>query len=101
MKTSCALAAFCWFVRTSQAFVPHQYGRINLLAAARPSWTTVQMADTAEEVKIFDQEQFISESKDMRLKHLEEQAMYALKIAVENYGNAVFRKLLSRGFRGH
>ena len=50
------------------------------------------MADTAEQVKVFDQEQFIEESKEMRLKHLEEQAMYALKIAVENYGNAVFRK---------
>jgi 3'-phosphoadenosine 5'-phosphosulfate sulfotransferase (PAPS reductase)/FAD synthetase len=38
----------------------------------------------------FDQEQFIQESKDMRLKHLEEQAMYALKILCKNYGNAVF-----------
>ena len=44
------------------------------------------MASTAEkeDVKIFDQEQFIQTSKDMRLQHLEEQAMYALKIAVEN-----------------
>ena len=91
MKIPCTLAVFCWLVPTSQAFVPQPYGR-PLLAAARPSLTMTLMADTAEVVKVFDQEQFIAESKDMRLKHLEEQAMYALKIAVENYGNAVFRK---------
>lgn len=49
------------------------------------------------EAEIFDQEQFISESKSMRLKHLEEQSMYALKIAVENYGNAVFPNALIAG----
>lgn len=47
--------------------------------------------------EIFDQEQFIAESKEMRLKHLEEQAMFALKIAVENYGNAVFPNALIAG----
>jgi phosphoadenosine phosphosulfate reductase len=57
----------------------------------------IQMADTAEEVKIFDQEQFIETSKEMRLQHLEEQAMYALKIACENYGNAVFPNALIAG----
>ena len=46
---------------------------------------------------VFDQEQFIAESKDMRMKHLEEQAMFALKIAVENYGNAVFPNALIAG----
>ena len=45
----------------------------------------------------FDQEQFIAESKEMRLKHLEEQAMFALKIAVENYGNAVFPNAMIAG----
>ena len=35
---------------------------------------------------VFDQEQYIAESKEMRLKHLEEQSMFALKIACENYG---------------
>jgi phosphoadenosine phosphosulfate reductase len=45
----------------------------------------------------FDQEAFISESKEMRLKHLEEQAMFALKIAVENYGNAVFPNAMIAG----
>ena len=53
-----------------------------------------RMADTT---KIFDQEVFIAESKEMRLKHLEEQAMFALKIAAENYGNAVFPNALIAG----
>jgi phosphoadenosine phosphosulfate reductase len=45
----------------------------------------------------FDQEQFIAESKEMRLKHLEEQAMYALKISCENYENAVFPNAMIAG----
>lgn len=62
--------------------------------------TSIQLADTAEktvEAKAFDQEQFIDESKAMRLKHLEEQAMYALKIACEGYGNAVFPNAMIAG----
>eukprot|EP00588_Corethron_pennatum_P011665 CAMPEP_0194280730 /NCGR_PEP_ID=MMETSP0169-20130528/18522_1 /TAXON_ID=218684 /ORGANISM="Corethron pennatum, Strain L29A3" /LENGTH=425 /DNA_ID=CAMNT_0039025571 /DNA_START=62 /DNA_END=1342 /DNA_ORIENTATION=- len=49
------------------------------------------------EKPVFDQEQFIAESKEMRLKYLEEQAMFALKIAVENYGNAVFPNAMIAG----
>jgi phosphoadenylyl-sulfate reductase (thioredoxin) len=49
------------------------------------------------EAPIFDQEQYVEESKEMRLKHLEEQAMFALKIAVENYGNAVFPNAMIAG----
>jgi len=49
------------------------------------------------EGEVFDQEQYITESKEMRLKHLEEQAMFALKIAVENYGNAVFPNAMIAG----
>ncbi|GMI16136.1 hypothetical protein TrLO_g13742 [Triparma laevis f. longispina] len=45
----------------------------------------------------FDQETFIKESKEMRLKHLEEQAMYALKISCENYENAVFPNAMIAG----
>jgi phosphoadenylyl-sulfate reductase (thioredoxin) len=45
----------------------------------------------------FDQEQYITESKDMRLKHLEEQAMFALKIACENYEGAVFPNAMIAG----
>ncbi|CAJ1967075.1 unnamed protein product [Cylindrotheca closterium] len=45
----------------------------------------------------FDQEQFIAESKEMRLKHLEEQAMFALKIACENYEGAVFPNAMIAG----
>jgi len=49
------------------------------------------------EKPIFDQEAFIAESKEMRMKHLEEQSMFALKIAAENYGNAVFPNALIAG----
>eukprot|EP00934_Nitzschia_sp_Nitz4_P008586 Nitzschia sp. Nitz4//scaffold213_size37731//7379//8671//NITZ4_007716-RA/size37731-processed-gene-0.35-mRNA-1//1//CDS//3329542053//8576//frame0 len=45
----------------------------------------------------FDQEAFIAESKEMRMNHLEEQAMFALKIACENYENAVFPNALIAG----
>jgi phosphoadenylyl-sulfate reductase (thioredoxin) len=61
-------------------------------AAVRSSVVSVAMADAQ-----FDQEQFIAESKEMRLKHLEEQAMYALKISCENYDNAVFPNAMIAG----
>jgi len=47
--------------------------------------------------EVFDQEQFNTEGKDMRLKYLEDQAMYALKISCENYGNAVFPNAMIAG----
>jgi phosphoadenosine phosphosulfate reductase len=45
----------------------------------------------------FDQEAFIAESKEMRLKHLEEQAMFALKTSVENFENPVFPNAMIAG----
>ncbi|GAX13448.1 hypothetical protein FisN_34Lh054 [Fistulifera solaris] len=48
-------------------------------------------------LKAFDQEQYIAESKEMRLKHLEEQAMFALKISCENFDNAVFPNAMIAG----
>ena len=45
----------------------------------------------------FDQEAFISESKEMRLKHLEEQAMFALKTSCEGFDNAVFPNAMIAG----
>jgi len=48
----------------------------------------------------FDQEAFIQESKDMRMKHLEEQAMFALKTSVEGIskdGQCVFPNALIAG----
>ena len=63
----------------------------------RPSSDGSSALSMADDVKIFDQEAFISESREMRLKHLEEQAMFALKIAAENYGNAVFPNALIAG----
>jgi len=46
---------------------------------------------------MFDQEAFIEESKEMRLKHLEEQAMFALKTSVENFENPVFPNAMIAG----
>ena len=46
---------------------------------------------------VFDQEQFNIEWKKMRLKYLEEQAMYALKISCKNYSNAVFPNAMVAG----
>merc|ERR1719247_2314126 len=46
---------------------------------------------------MFDQEAFIAESKEMRLKHLEEQAMFALKTSCENFENAVFPNAMIAG----
>ena len=57
------------------AFVP--------TALRQQSTTAMRMADTET---VFDQEQFIAEGREMRMKYLEEQAMFALKIACENYG---------------
>jgi hypothetical protein len=53
------------------------------LRQQQPTTSSLRVADTET---IFDQEQFIAEGREMRLKHLEEQAMFALKIACENYG---------------
>ena len=57
------------------AFVP---------TALRQQTTSVALRMADDDV--FDQEQFIAEGREMRLKYLEEQAMFALKIACENYG---------------
>jgi phosphoadenosine phosphosulfate reductase len=48
-------------------------------------------------VMSFDQEAFIAESKEMRLKHLEEQAMFALKTSCENFENTVFPNAMIAG----
>jgi len=45
----------------------------------------------------FDQEAFIAESKEMRLKHLEEQAMFALKTSCENFEKPVFPNAMIAG----
>lgn len=70
--------------------------QVPLTWAFAPAFTA-RRAVTSLAAEVFDQEQFIQESKDMRMKHLEEQAMFALKIAVENYGNAVFPNAMIAG----
>jgi hypothetical protein len=64
----------------THAFVAQPTTTAFVQKSSSSTTTQCQMAE------VFDQEQFIAESKEMRLKHLEEQAMFALKIAVENYG---------------
>ena len=66
-------------------------GALRVGRAPQGAVSPVRMAE------VFDQEAFIAESKEMRLKHLEEQAMFALKIACENYGNAVFPNAMIAG----
>merc|ERR1712157_34776 len=66
-------------------------GQLSLRSSARAQRNCVTKAAS------YDQEQFIAESKEMRLKHLEEQAMYALKISCENFDNAVFPNALIAG----
>ena len=59
---------------------------LTLTAAFVPASLRQQAAPLRMAEEVFDQEQFIAEGGEMRLKHLEEQAMFALKIACENYG---------------
>merc|ERR1712134_224152 len=70
---------------------PTKIGQLSLRSSARAQRNCVTKAAS------YDQEQFIAESKEMRLKHLEEQAMYALKISCENFDNAVFPNALIAG----
>jgi len=74
------------------AFTVPTFGTVSTRASTKASPTVFKMAEEQ-----FDQEAFIAESKEMRLKYLEEQAMFALKIAVENYGNAVFPNAMIAG----
>jgi phosphoadenylyl-sulfate reductase (thioredoxin) len=78
-----------WILTLSEAF--------SVLPKSSSSVRSGNVALKMATAEVFDQEQYIAESKDMRLKHLEEQAMFALKIAVENYGNAVFPNALIAG----
>jgi phosphoadenosine phosphosulfate reductase len=45
----------------------------------------------------FDMEASIQKTKDMRLAHLEDQAKFALSLAVENHENCVFPNALIAG----
>ena len=96
MKVYAASVAAALFGATAiSAFAPGA-----TRAVARSSSNAVMQQSSAlamADDKVFDQEAYIAESKEMRLKHLEEQAMFALKIAVENYGNAVFPNAMIAG----
>lgn len=66
-------------------------------SAFAPAPVTFSRSAGLKMAEQFDQEQYIAQSKEMRLKHLEEQAMFALKIACENYDNAVFPNAMIAG----
>ncbi len=87
-----SLALFAAVVSSASAFVQNAPRSFVPAKQSAGVSTTLQMADDA-----FDQEQFNAEGKEMRLKYLEEQAMYALKISCENYGNAVFPNAMIAG----
>jgi len=91
MKAYAAALSICLGLTTVSAFAPASRST-SLVRHVGSRTPTLLQSD-----KIFDQEAYIAESKEMRLKHLEEQAMFALKIAVENYGNAVFPNALIAG----
>ena len=92
MKAYAAALSLCLGLTSVSAFAPTTHSR-SLTRHHDPSNPiAVRMSE-----KVFDQEAYIAESKEMRLKHLEEQAMFALKIAVENYGNAVFPNAMIAG----
>jgi len=95
MKLSNIAVAVALGASSALAFVPTTPKFGNVVARSAKTSSSLKMAEEAAE--IFDQEAFIAESKEMRLKHLEEQAMFALKIAVENYGNAVFPNAMIAG----
>mmetsp|Transcript_22139 Transcript_22139/g.30814 ORF Transcript_22139/g.30814 Transcript_22139/m.30814 type:complete len:434 (+) Transcript_22139:59-1360(+) len=84
-------AAVVYCATFASAFVPNAPSKAAFAPAVGSN--ALRMADD----KVFDQEQFIQETKDMRLKHLEEQAMYALKISCENYDGAVFPNAMIAG----
>ena len=91
MRTT-TLALVSAIISSASAFVQNA-PRSFVPAKQSSASVSLQMADE----KIFDQEQFNAEGKEMRLKYLEEQAMYALKISCENYGNAVFPNAMIAG----
>lgn len=69
-----------------------QHAPNTFIARSTAPKTAIPMAE-----EVFDQEQFNNEGKEIRLKYLEDQAMYALKISCENYGNAVFPNAMIAG----
>ncbi|KAK3287359.1 hypothetical protein CYMTET_5129 [Cymbomonas tetramitiformis] len=70
-----------------------------VMTPKRVTTRTLAVAPVAEEMKFAGQslDTLIAESKDERLKHLEEQSMAALKLAVEGMDGPVFPNALIAG----
>jgi len=67
------------------------------LSGSTSNMMSTRVASSKVVMNTFDQEAYIAESKEMRLKHLEEQAMFALKISCENFDNPVFPNAMIAG----
>jgi len=72
-------------------------GTLALLAQASAFAPSSSFGMRAVALKAFDMEASIQKTKDMRLEHLEEQAMFALKLAVENNDHPVFPNAMIAG----
>lgn len=86
MKFTSAILSIASLASVSDAFAP----KVAFNRGVQSRSSSKQVSTTAVWGASFDQEAFIQESRDMRLKHLEEQAMFSLKTSVENFDNAVF-----------
>jgi phosphoadenosine phosphosulfate reductase len=69
---------------------------VSVAAAFAPATRFASRAAVARSVG-FDMEASIQKTRDMRLAHLEEQAMFALKLAVENNEHPVFPNAMIAG----
>merc|ERR1719276_171075 len=91
-----SVAAAVFGASSISAFAPALAGKA-LTRTSDAVFTQSSALAMADDEKVFDQEAFIAESKEMRLKHLEEQAMFALKTSCENFDNAVFPNAMIAG----
>jgi phosphoadenylyl-sulfate reductase (thioredoxin) len=97
MKIQIQALAIAAFFGSASAFVQQAPKTFVPATATTKNVATTSSALSMADDDVFDQEQFNAEGKEMRLKYLEEQAMYALKISCENYGNAVFPNAMIAG----
>jgi len=89
MKFAFAILGIASLHHVSEAFAPRLNTAFNRLQTSAKQVAIAPTTSTAV-WSSFDQEAYIEESREMRMKHLEEQAMFSLKIAVENFDHAVF-----------
>jgi len=97
MKILSVAIAGVAFLSGAAAFAPSTPFLTKSLSSTTSTLQASVESEKDTDSTVFDQEKFNAEGKEMRLKYLEEQAMYALKISCENYGNAVFPNAMIAG----